>query len=160
MSITNMYHTLQGIKSDQRQVINVTADVQDMKTKIASISNLHDQHSVLSNQVTAALDMIGKLSKTVDALTGDLVTKDMLKQNLDEVSLCFSEFITQATPRPQSDERLNDIEKRLTAIEQKLSSGPDTSKIVMRQALDIDASPQPVTVPQLSLFTKPTRKRN
>lgn len=156
-----MYHTLQGIKSDQRQVINVTADVQDIKSKIASISNLHDQHTVLSNQVTAALDMIAKLSKTFDALTNDLVTKDMLKQNLDEVSLCLTEFITQATPRPvQNDERLNDIDKRLTAIEQKLNSGPDTSKIVMRQALDIDSSPQPISVPQLSLFTKPTRKRN
>lgn len=174
MSIINMYDRIDQIKNDQKRVIGVTTDVQETKNKITNLQTDHtkstERITVLENKISNVvnslqsktdLESLAKIASDLESVKNDMVSKDMLKQNLDEISLCIQDFIVGSTPRAGAEDKLNDFENRIKSIEDELFNAKTVKQAqpIIRQALDTDATPN--LVPSLSnsvLFKKPKKK--
>lgn len=180
MSIVNMFSRMEDVKKDANKISVLSSDFEQQKNKHTVLSTsigqmnekvkfMEDKHRVLTENIAnkANLDDVTKLALYVDAelqnLKNDVITRDVFKQNLDEITLCFQEFILSSnTPRPaivdnrlvEFDEKMKELNDRISTIERGTVA---TKTSVIRTAFDIDEIPK-LELPE-KYFKKPEKKK-
>ena len=150
-----------------QKMTGMSNDITELKS---SIDKLNDRLNRLNEVCMSKSDRddvidlkasLGKLSQKISEVeekSQSTITKEMFKNELDEISKCFEDFVINGTPRVD----VNTFEKRLSDIESKLSSMQVQPRINIRTAEDTEQK-STLTTDNLqkneSFFRKPEKKK-
>ena len=174
--MVNMYSNLEKSKQVRqkkddlnKQELQILADkLKAIQEQISEKCNM-DEVSSLKAQINELKLENAQFETEIESLRDNSVSKDELKENLDEVSLCFNEFLN-LTPRggPDHSNEIEELKADLIKIREELKQVQSIKhkvNIVSSSNVD-DSSIKPVhqRVPELelsdskSLFKKPVKK--
>lgn len=186
MSIVNMYQRVDEARRDASKMSSISSDVEQSKQKLIKmnedIGRFHERIACCEDKCKTLTDKVSgkansedltiittRFEREIEAIRDEMITKQVFKDNLDEVSMCLQEYVlSNATPRPAVvDTRFDEFEQRLKALSDDVialsdklnwTQPPEPEKsIVMRQVFDASDVPD-LKLPE-KLFKRPEKKK-
>lgn len=157
-----MLQRVEEAKNGAVKVMNLQSDHVETKNKVVQIGtqvlSMGEKMTGLEQQLEKIVQEIEKHKEKLGSLPDDPISKETFKQNLDEITQCFEQYVLNTTPRGGSDDTIKDLEARLCDIENKIVELEKPKGPILRQVFDTEDPVPKLMLPTKQIFRKPELK--